>query len=68
MERVLLFIFVVAVDGGVSYFISQKVYNKLVKNGNGSANLLRWVTLVGCFIIILAVLFFLYIYNLSIER
>ena len=59
---------VFALVGAASYFISQKVYNKLLKDGNTSANLLRWVTLVVSFILITGVVFLLFIYNIRLER
>ena len=65
---VLLLIIIPVLSGWASYAVSRAVHRKLVNAGNAHAKILRAVTMVGSFIIILASLFMLIMFNVRFER
>ena len=66
--EILMLLLVLFLIGWASYAIGNTVHKKLVKAGNSNANALRALIVVGSFVIILASIFFLLVYNMSFER
>lgn len=65
---ILLLVVILLLTGWASYAISRAVYKSLAKSGNANANVLRIVTMIGSFIIILAGILILLIFNIPFER
>ena len=61
-------VIILLLTGLASYGISRVVHKRLVKAENANANVLRVVTMIGSFVIILAAIFMLIIFNVPFER
>jgi len=64
----LLLILPFAVAAFAAYFISAALRNKLTKAGNKYAKTISIVAYLGSFLIIIAVLYILIVYNVRFER
>lgn len=64
----LLLFLVLFLSGWASYAIGRVVHKKLIQAGNGSAKVLGALTTIGSFIIIMAAIVFLIIYNVPLGR
>lgn len=68
MTLYLILLLVLALVGLASYAISNVVYKSLVRSGNNAAGLLRAITFVLSFLIILVGVVFLFLNNVRLER
>ncbi len=59
---------ILAVTAFASYFVSSRLYRKLVKSANKYPVLLSVLTFVGVFLIIIAAILFIIVSNMSFER
>jgi len=66
--EIFLTVIILAVAGFASYFISSRLHRKLVKSSNKYPMLFSVLTFAGSFLIILAAILFIIIYNMSFER
>jgi len=65
---IILLILVLFLIGWASYALGNTVHKKLVKAESAHANELRALTVVGSFVIIVASIILLLVYNISFER
>lgn len=68
MLDIVIFFLVLFLIGLASYFISTKVYRRMVSNKNSWAWVMRVLTFVASFLVIFIVVVYLYLSNVRLER